>query len=92
MDDFILRETAIKIVKNAESRHDALFALRTIPSLAIVRCKDCVHCHSLTEYPLQSVFYSCAIWGRSDLSGNCYCAYGESREAALAERREVDDG
>ena len=52
----------------------------------VVRCKDCVHCHSLTEYPMKSVFYSCAIWGRSDLSGNCYCAYGESREAALKEQ------
>lgn len=74
MDDYILRETAIKIVKNAESRHDALFALRTIPSLAIVRCKNCL------RWKRDAYGGVCDRYGVR-LDGDWFCAGGEKREA-----------
>ena len=73
MDDYIPRETAIKIVTNAESLHDALFVLRTIPGRTIVRCKDCMSWKRDTHGGV------CDRYGVRT-TNSWFCAGGEKRE------------
>lgn len=42
MDDYITKETAVKIVNTpGYNIHDINFALKTVPALRIIHCRDC---------------------------------------------------
>lgn len=86
MDDYIKRSVAMKIVDTpGYSKHDMLFALKTIPAITIladflpvVMCKDCRHRdpedHKCDSGQLERA--GCIF----PVDDDYFCAYGEKRE------------
>ena len=64
-----------------EYKDDARLLIEDIPSIDIVRCKECRHwCnHKDAEYDQSEFVYYCAVHGIS-LTGNDFCSYGERSE------------
>ncbi len=82
--DYIARDTAIKIVGTPNYLNlNILFALKTVPSLKIVRCRDCIHLSGVTN---GGTFFRCDRYDRwQDESNRVYmpldgfCSYGQEK-------------
>lgn len=81
--DYIAKETAIKIVKQGKCHDNIVFALKTVPSLKIVRCRDCIHLSGVTN---GGTFFRCDRYDRwQDESNRVYmpldgfCSYGQEK-------------
>lgn len=47
--------------------------------VAVVRCKDCIYCHSTFNEKSQ-IYLFCEWWDDVHICGDGFCSYGERKE------------
>lgn len=79
MSKYIKLDTAIEHTNQLYHGYEVEEWLESLPTIDIVRCKECKHCQYEVIEETMPIYIYCDLW-KGETEWDSYCSYGERLE------------